>query len=229
MNHTIIFIRHGESLSNKVIHDNHDYRQSREKSAYVEAEIKKHTDPVLTEKGEVQSRMTAEYLTKLLKRFNVNPSSVKIYSSPFKRTIQTAMPLVESLNMPLIIDEQLFEYTRPSRKAPNGHCDESFDDFKARVHVFMSDLKEIVKKDPRPIVVYGHSLFISYMLSAVNRDLDDMKHFTTQHFTFKVPNCSINTLMYRADKDVWTVCNVSSIGHLNDAYTGVVAPTGIAL
>ena len=54
-------------------------------------------DPQLTEVGIDQAKQTGEMLSKMLKDFNVK--SVKIYASPFVRTLQTAMCIADKIGV----------------------------------------------------------------------------------------------------------------------------------
>ena len=214
MDNTIIFIRHGESTSNKIIHDRTD-----ETDEDIDRKIQEIKSPVLTDLGHVQAQRVSKYLMELLKRENV--INCRVCSSTYQRTMQTADPLAKALNTPIHIIEGSQEYTPPKKSTQGEPVDESFESFKLRVHTLMNTLKDKLMADPSsPLIVFGHSLVISYILSSLNREYEDMRYYDGNHLTFQIPNASITTIKYKNDKDKWIASNMSNIFHLGESKTG---------
>ncbi|CAH6419020.1 Histidine phosphatase superfamily clade 1 [uncultured virus] len=78
----VIFVRHGESQSNKLIHDNLGIELTPE-------QIHERQDPELTELGVKQAARTAEYLYQRLESYG-SDVKVHVWVSPFARTRETA-------------------------------------------------------------------------------------------------------------------------------------------
>ena len=161
------------------------------------------SDGVLTDLGGVQSRCVASYLKNILTKHSVK--SLNIYSSSDNNSINTAMCLVDPLDVPLNISEYLHEY---------NPAEESFDNFKLRVHNVMNEFKLKLDKEPiLLIIVYTNSLFISYAMSSLNRTFDDMKHFNDKSFNIHIPNCSVSTVVYRGVlfSDLYSFYNIKNV------------------
>ena len=134
----VIFVRHGESESNLVIHN----AESSVLSSEEKSEINRNGDPKLTARGKNQAQKTAQHLSMLCEGAN----AVHVYVSPFKRTLETATPFLVSVDFSKLIletDTSLQEYTRPSRVISQSLKDKynfindvSFGSFCDRVKMF---------------------------------------------------------------------------------------------
>ncbi len=62
-------------------------------------------DPPISEKGWKQARLTAQFLR--------DREISAVYASPFLRTIQTATPICEALDLPMFIEGGLSEWLNP--------------------------------------------------------------------------------------------------------------------
>jgi len=215
MDNTIIFIRHGESTSNKILHERLDSDTNED----IDRKIQAIKNPLLTDLGHTQAKCVSKYLMELLKRTNVK--NCRVCASTYQRTIQTADPLAKELDIPINIIEGSHEYT-PIIKSVEGYpVDESFESFKIRVHRCLNNLKDQLLENPSsPLIVFGHSLVISYIISSLNREYEDMGHFNGDHLTFQIPNASITTIKYHNGKEKWIASNVSNMFHLGEYKTG---------
>lgn len=221
MERTIVFIRHGESTSNKIIHDATDSTTSDE----IDRAIERIKNPQLTDLGHAQAKCVAKYLSGIFKQQKIK--DFRVCSSPYTRAIQTANPLAKEFNKPIHIIEGSQEYTKPNHEIDGFPIDESFDCFKERVHKSINSLKDLLMDNPTsPLIFYGHSLFISYMLSSLNRTYSDMSYFSNNEMGFKIPNASITTLIYNPDTDKFIVSNMSNVFHLGEHATGTTTEVG---
>jgi len=92
----VLLIRHGESRNNILMEIGYDhYREHRT------------GDPPLTDLGHKQAKATASYLNECK---NVLLKDIEeVYVSPFLRTLQTAEPIVSSLNISPYVWPEIFE------------------------------------------------------------------------------------------------------------------------
>ena len=225
---TILFVRHGESDANTFIHKNPN-------DPHLEMKINSIPDPQLTEIGKLQANCVGLFLADKLKGKHVH-----LITSLFTRTIQTSEPF-HNLHKEFIKiydnDPLLQEYNRPGKHQTEGgkifkthHTWKSFTD---DVETFVDVLENITNSDfqaslqndnsTTPIVIFGHSLFLSVMLSYIGSS----KTMTPDQsqLIFKSPNCSITTLNY--SQGTWKIYNVNSIAHLpNELVTGTECPFG---
>lgn len=159
----IIFVRHGESQSNLFLHNN-DPDASRK--------IQQIGDPELTELGTLQATCTAKHLCETLMHMEL--PKVRVLISPFARAQQTAKPFLEmycsKIKESQVIPD-LLEYTSPEKNLCQQHLetglkhDKSWDEFKERIIKF----EKIVGGEPDcPIIVFGHSMFISCLVSYIS-------------------------------------------------------------
>lgn len=157
----IILVRHAESLWNPI------------------GRYQGRLDPELSQKGHKQAQLIGEALKKY------NPTV--LYSSPLKRTYQTAEYISKSLNLPININREMIEidhgdwsgmlveevkekypemfrdwlYQPQKVKFPNG---ESLLDVFVRVRKFLDSMIE--KHDGETVVVVSHTVPIRACLTA---------------------------------------------------------------
>jgi broad specificity phosphatase PhoE len=203
---TIIFIRHGESQSNKLIHDGVENASEL---------IPKIGNPQLTNLGKEQSEATGNALVKYLKE--INSPMVSVFISPFARTQQTAQPFLEKYsNRDKKISTELMEYTQCESKMgdvrlscgdENVDFDETWENFQDRIMKFLNFVADV--KDSDYLVVFGHSLFISCVISYISSGVIPEE----ENLSFRFPNCSISTI--REAKYRWKIEHVASIAHLS--------------
>jgi broad specificity phosphatase PhoE len=214
-NRNIIFVRHGESESNLHIHTDPNDPQLNEK-------INKNGNPHLTELGKLQAEKTAEYLVDKLKGRHVY-----LFTSKFARTIETAKPFLERANVLCVTSTELLnEYTKPTKVLSERDRDigishhQTWDCFIANVKEFIKVLSECRYGD---IVVFGHSLFISVLISYLGSKGNHEINGAEEKTVFELPNCSITTVgLTESD---WHIYHVGSINHLNSKLvTGIHVP-----
>lgn len=92
----VLLIRHGQSRNNAFA------AQSTE--AYQKG---RQPDPELTDLGKRQADALAAWIG------SVSPRPTKLYCSPLMRTLQTAAPVAEALDMPLIVSDLVYERPGP--------------------------------------------------------------------------------------------------------------------
>ncbi|WP_130874179.1 histidine phosphatase family protein [[Pseudopropionibacterium] massiliense] len=90
----IIFIRHAESTNNKT------WAEKRDETLRV-------PDPRLTELGRTQARALAEWFP------GFTPRPTRVFSSPFMRALETAVPLAKNLGMDVAVRTDLMERGGP--------------------------------------------------------------------------------------------------------------------
>lgn len=92
----LLLIRHGQSENNAFAAQSVEtYQQGRK------------PDPELTELGRRQAQALGKWIG------SVSPRPTKLYASPMMRTIQTADPVAEALDLPIIINDLIFERPGP--------------------------------------------------------------------------------------------------------------------
>jgi len=178
----IIFVRHAESLWNPI------------------GRYQGRLDPELSERGHNQAKLIANALKKY------NPTT--LYSSPLKRTYQTAEYISKELNLQIIKNEDIIEinhgdwsgllveevkekYPEMFRqwlfephlvKFPNG---ESLEDVFDRVKKFLKYALE--KHENETIVVVSHTVPIRASLAAgLNLDMDKFWIFGCDNASYSI-------------------------------------------
>jgi len=178
----IIFVRHAESLWNPI------------------GRYQGRLDPELSERGHNQAKLIANALKKY------NPTT--LYSSPLKRTYQTAEYISKELNLQIIKNEDIIEinhgdwsgllveevkekYPEMFRqwlfephlvKFPNG---ESLEDVLDRVKKFLKYALE--KHENETIVVVSHTVPIRASLTAgLNLDMDKFWIFGCDNASYSI-------------------------------------------
>ena len=220
---TVIFVRHGESESNWFIHqDRNDPELSNKINAL--------GDPNLTDQGRQQAECVGGYLYERLKGQNV-----RVFTSPFARTFQTSKPFVEKMEDDSILSKSLpilQEYTKPEKQLTEDHLKRSivhhktWDDFTDNIRVFVDQLEDHCQENGHPIVIFGHSLYLSAMTSYLGSSKQTMPK--KEQLVFRFPNCSITTFEFSQGN--WRIFNVASLAHLpNRIITGVECSFGNTL
>ena len=217
---SIIFVRHGESESNVFIHENPNDTNLSEK-------INALGDPNLSELGHKQASDVGDYLCKQL-----DGQKVRILVSPLNRTHETSAPFKKKYEGHVDVFEPLLilqEYTKREKKLTQEHLDKgiihhkSWDDFTDTVKNFVNFLEELAQEKDDPIIIFGHSLFLSAMISYIGSSQTFMPKKEQLHFRF--PNCSITTMEY--SQGLWRIFNVASVAHLQKEHiTGTECPFG---
>jgi broad specificity phosphatase PhoE len=113
----------------------------------------------------------------------------------------------------------LNEYTRPSKKLTAEHKasgiahHNSWEDFTAQVVAFVDMIEQRV--DEETVVVFGHSLFLSVLMSYVASN----KCFIPEkdQCVFRFPNASITTFVYEENTKRWRVLHTASTAHMDDS------------
>lgn len=123
--------------------------------------------------------------------------------------------------MDVTYKDDMYEYTHPEKIIEDDmgiKHDETWQHFILRVVNCANQLEEEVKKydDKTVFILFGHSLYFSILMSyIVTKDnIDNIDN------CFELPNCSINSIVYREDKKKWRICHTSSIAHLGQYATG---------
>jgi 2,3-bisphosphoglycerate-dependent phosphoglycerate mutase len=91
-----VLIRHGQSTNNALWDESGD-------------DIGREADSPLTQLGEAQAKALAAYAT----HPGLPWALTDLYTSPMARTVQTAAPLAEALDLPLMLSQDLFEVGGP--------------------------------------------------------------------------------------------------------------------
>ncbi|NPA41907.1 MAG: histidine phosphatase family protein [Aquificae bacterium] len=182
-----------------------------------------HLDPELTDRG----RRQAEALAYELKKENV----VRIYTSPLKRTYQTAKVLSDKLGVPLyredrvieidhgkwsgmLVDEVREKYPEEFEtwiKEPQNirfENGESLEEVLSRVRDFLQFVKE--KHQDETVVVVSHTVPIRCMYCAL-LDID-----LSKFWSFGCDNASYSVVLMEEERSVIQKLNITC--HLGDLY-----------
>lgn len=237
-----VYVRHGESASNVIIHKGEKSNigdsgltnpQSRFSVNYeCDAINAMGSDPPLTDLGHQQAACTAEYLIGVIQEMGYK--RVQVLVSPYTRAIQTAAPFLDelhkypTLNFSSDIVVDMYEYTSPAKDISSElqergvvH-DESWQDFVHRVVQFNTQLKSRMNGTDADTltVIFGHSMFLSVLLSYQGLQEKSMDIPTIAH---ELPNCCTSTvgLVTVATLSKWSIYHTSYTGHLGrDLTTG---------
>lgn len=214
----IILVRHGESSANNFFHGSEDEEGGthRSRAAFRDKlaganRMSSLFDVPLTELGEFQAKETAQYLAAYCKSCDFKP---EVWVSPLKRARDTAQPFLEyglhSGEKKVVAGLQ--EFTKPTKKAPKPFIvDEDISAFFARVHEFV-DAFFVNAKPPQNLIIFGHSLFFSAMISYLGTQAK--ARFDDKNIAFHLPNCSI-TAFNRVRPHEYEIYLTSFIGHLS--------------
>lgn len=219
-----IYIRHGETHSNKLVH-------GKTLSDDDEKKIKQECNPDLTDIGLEQGVVTADYLTNAIKESGF--SKIILLVSEYDRAKKTAEPFINKLetlakhdgiSFSIKYDTEIIEYTPIHKVIPDElqrrgiTHDPTISDFIQRVTRFNNNLKEQLQAidSSTVVIIYGHSLFFSVLLT----------HQGTQELFSKIkwvahelPNCSVSTVSYKPQSNIWSIHNTGSTSHLPSALT----------
>jgi broad specificity phosphatase PhoE len=217
MNNLVIYVRHAESVANKIIHNN----KHKTLTECQENELNSFLNPNITELGILQAKSTANCLMKNLEL--LNKDKVTVLVSPYKRTQHTCAYFIDLLNHSKIcynikIVQELQEYSPPKKSgSPNFITHYSMDEFIDQVLKFNEILKfELATSDT--IIIFGHSLFFS---SLIAYHVSHEKHRPSEMPSFQLPNCSISCENYDLTNKIWRTYMTSNISHLSkDIVTG---------
>ncbi len=180
-------------------------------------------DPELSERGKKQ----AEVLSEELKKENI----ARVYSSPLKRTYETARVIARKLGVPLEREERIIEIDHGKwsgllveevkRKYPEEfelwlkephsikfEGGESLEDVYRRVSDFLKDLKE--KHENETVVVVSHTVPIRCMFCALlGVDL-------SKFWSFGCDNASYSVILMEDGRNIIQKLNITC--HLGDLY-----------
>ncbi len=221
----IFLVRHGESASNKIIHANK--KQGQTLSAEHERIVSSFKDPGLTDLGNQQAARTAAYLVSCVD--SMKPNNVHILASPYERAMNTCRPFSGQTGRPITVLNELREYTE-EEKMSDVHVeagmipDASWSSFTDRVKSFANTVRQIASSATSNdiIVIYGHSLYFSCLLSYIGSNQTWIPDSGTT--VFKMPNCCISSLGFCTKKKKWSIYNVAYKGHLDNLATGHHVP-----
>lgn len=149
--------------------------------------------------------------------------------STFSRALETSNYFVENYKNieSTTYSSQLIEYTPPKKNLSQHNIqnglkhDDEWRDFKDRVIKFCDSIFD--KPPQSPMIIFGHSMFISCVVSYISSNRLFFPQKT--ELSFRLPNCSITTFTYDESHNSWCVDCVGSIAHLpKDMITGTHNP-----
>lgn len=203
----LYIIRHGETIENFT-------------------NVHQHSDAILSEKGREQSKILATKLGEL--------GIEQIISSPYNRARETTMIINNALQKPVIFDDNLVEYRRPSiirnkdessqeiidlkKKIEEGwqinwrHSDEeTFEEFKIRIFNFIKNIKDSSKGK---VLIVTHGLTIRMILSMMifGREMSANEFKKLFHF-ITCENTGITTCELYPDGN-WGLISSNDCTHL---------------
>jgi len=210
----IIFVRHGESETNKFIHDSNNNYEDYEEHKELSQKINSNGNPNLTKLGKAQAEFTARFLMKKLKK--MGSPKVEVNISLYNRAQQTAEPFIELYGEYIAhhTTPELLEWTPKKKKLSQAHLDSglkhdnSWDEFQDRVKRFVETLNE----NSTIKIIFGHSMFISAVISYLASQKEWFP--SIDQLCFQLPNCSISTVLKKPKR--WATHYVGSISHLAD-------------
>jgi broad specificity phosphatase PhoE len=229
----VIYVRHGESEQNKIIHSSSEQR--------VES-LEKMYDPPLTQLGVKQAQMTGEYLACMLNEFYPQ-SSVYVWVSPLARAQQTANEFLTSKfltrKVSAAITPNLQEFVKKGEEYPDFMIERWNLKNHYSINEYLSDVVHLntqiesylqMKQNPHHIlIIFGHSLTFSQLLTFQS---NNEKIPLTQIARIHLPNCSISVAQYTSEGnrfDGWQVYQTGSISHLGLNATGIHVPFGLQI
>lgn len=228
-----IYVRHGESEQNQIIHKSEGQQVQ---------DLQKMYDPELTDLGKKQAEMTAEYLCYMLDKYYPHVT-INVWVSPFKRTKQTAQPFIDKKPQVVVnsqcLNHLLQEYTSEKNKYPIEMV-ESMDIIpyhKDLYHYYdcIKALSERIKifnrnddVNPTVLIIFGHSLTFSQLLTyQSNNEAYQPQEISRIH----LPNCSISVVQYQQSETKfrgWQIYQTGNIAHLAKYATGIHTPFGMS-
>ena len=127
-----------------------------------------------------------------------------------------------SLQLPM-----LQEYTKPEKTLTKDHLNRSivhhktWDDFTHQIRRFVDELEDHCQENAHPVVIFGHSLYLSVLVSYLASSKKMMPK--KEELVFRFPNCSITTFEF--SQGCWRIFNVATLAHLpNNVITGTECP-----
>ena len=211
-NNLIFLVRHGESVSNAIIHNQLFVSSKARKQA-----LNAHGNPELTTIGHQQATETAKELYEKVKDYK----GVLIYVSPLTRTNQTAHAFVKLCEDKKFVhhvsyDPSLQEYTTPAKNITGiKTClggkllvDKTWSLFTERV---INNVPSMREQQDLPIVIFGHSQYFSVLLSYIASG-EEHRVPDKQKIAHHLPNCAISAISYHYDH--WRIYYSNSVTHL---------------
>ena len=183
----IIYVRHGESISNKLLQD---AATGQLNISAKELIIKlNQSDSQLTEKGKLQAQLTANHL-----HYKLSGKDISVWRSTLIRTIQTSDPFINRsrIKQDHICTMKLLEEYSPGT---------SYDEFAQIVKTFNdSTLKPFIlngtQEQDRTLVIFGHAIFLSTLINyQINQE-----DFCHTDDSIQLPNCSITVMSYEKNE-----------------------------
>ncbi|AXE39168.1 histidine phosphatase family protein [Acidipropionibacterium virtanenii] len=101
----LLLIRHAQSANNALVTEDADHPEN-----YLSTRV---ADPPITQLGIRQAEALGAWIG------GVDPHPTRLYCSPMRRTIETAAPVATALDLPLVVEDFLYE--RPGPTDWNGH------------------------------------------------------------------------------------------------------------
>lgn len=101
----LLLIRHAQSANNALVTETAENPEG-----YLSTRV---ADPSITALGVEQGEALGAWIG------GVDPRPTRLYCSPMRRTIETAAPIAEALDLPLVVEDFLYE--RPGPTDWNGH------------------------------------------------------------------------------------------------------------
>ncbi len=218
MNNLVVYVRHAESESNVILHDN----KNKNLTTSQENILNSHIDPNITKKGIEQSSNTATCLLNKIKE--MGKTIIDVWISPFQRAQQTASYFIElchkegiQINLKTVVELQ--EYTSSKKTISDEQkklgmlIHNTKEIFVNQVIKFNDDLKTTLKEQTKDniLIVFGHSIFFSNLISYhVNHEQFRPNDFTS----LQLPNCSISCENYNFNKLEWKTYVVGNVSHL---------------
>jgi broad specificity phosphatase PhoE len=232
MENLVVYVRHAESESNLILHNNKD----KNLSSSQEKNLNSYHDPDITELGIKQSICTAQYILNKIKE--MNKTKINVWMSPFQRAQDTAMYFIDlcykeniEINFKIIVELQ--EYTSPKKVLSEQQTKQGLiihdtkEIFIDKVIKFNDTLKTELKEHTKSdiLIVFGHSLFFSNLFSY---HINHEQFRPNERGSIRLPNCSISCESYNFDTLKWNTYVLSNIAHLPKEYvTGEDVPFGI--
>lgn len=191
----ILLIRHAESVNNEILHKNPDIDEQDFKD-------KKVRFPSITQVGLKQSQ---EVALKLLDKFDVDKTNVdvNVRCSMMTRAFETARWTAKYLNCRLVCDKIFNEYDRHGEET----LQEARERIKTVIESFVDEAKEC--NDDDVLIVFGHSQFISLLLSRI------ISEGKNDSVVLKFPNTSISSVHVNGETGEFKVHQIANVEHLS--------------
>lgn len=196
---TIVLVRHGESALNA-------HYASKEQTTY-----DFRIDCALTDTGVSQAKQTAQFLESYYTDLNETPT---VWVSPMLRAQQTMDAFAQLIDCEVKVNIGLQEYTKPGRCPEHPEhqlvTDESIEAFVDRV-VEWVDEHFVRNSPPKHLLIFGHSMFFSILLSYIGTQCQHK--LAGNNIAFELPNCCISVIQRHRPRH-FGLLHVGSIQHL---------------